>query len=169
MSTPDPYLRLAEPPTLRVSHPTCSACDVKLNLVVGWQCPSCGTTWPADADNGDVGALNDTLTGPTIPNYAAWKVSTLPPDERDAAVREFLARRRARSTPAPLWMCAAYHVVGADGIAHLARPSARLGEVLCGEHERHPGGRIADIIEPRRASALDLPVCEACAEKAEKP
>ncbi|MBB1034628.1 hypothetical protein G6031_09530 [Dietzia sp. CQ4] len=94
------YLRLAEAPALRhPGYPYCAACDVETRLEDGsWLCESCGTTWPADdmehpPENAEMYPAwsGEELTGPICPNDVAWRFSHLPPDERDARVREHIA------------------------------------------------------------------------------
>jgi len=52
------YVRLAEAPEWCIQYPTCSACAVELDHDGdGWQCPSCGTAWSTDANDGDKGTL----------------------------------------------------------------------------------------------------------------
>lgn len=89
----DAYLRLSEPPTYCVSWPECSACQVGLEPYDGWACPSCGTTWPDSANDGDKGALDGDLAGPVVPNDDAWRFSHLTGEARDAAVRQWEASR----------------------------------------------------------------------------
>lgn len=95
------YIRLAEPPALHhPGYPICDACNVEtLNEDGDWLCPSCGTSWPGDnmeASGDDATMFTDwsgeELTGPTCPNDEAWRVAGLPPEERDAWIRENYAR-----------------------------------------------------------------------------
>lgn len=88
----DAYIRLAEPPQWCIQYPTCSACEVDLEIEDSWWCPSCGASWDRHAGDGDVGELPDGLTGPVIPNDAAWRFanSGMSPAERDERVREWL-------------------------------------------------------------------------------
>lgn len=101
MTQPDPYLRLAEAPSLVIHYPTCSTCDVDLDFDDGWICPSCGTAWDATASDGDKGDLYPWwsgvhLTGPVLSEDEAYAESS----QRQRAAREqFLADLGIRSRP----------------------------------------------------------------------
>ncbi|PMC76383.1 hypothetical protein [Brachybacterium sp. UMB0905] len=95
------YTRLAEAPALNhPGYPVCDACDVETELDDSqWMCPACGTIWPGDGmeASGDDATLypdwsGEDLTGPVCPNHEAWRVAVLPPDERDAWIREHCPR-----------------------------------------------------------------------------
>jgi hypothetical protein len=56
------YIKLPEAPMWCIQYPTCSACAIDLDTDGdGWTCPSCGTSWSMDANDGDRGEL-----------YASW-------------------------------------------------------------------------------------------------
>ncbi len=74
------YIRLAEAPQWVMHYPTCSACDVDLEIEDDWYCPSCGTSWSQGAGDGDVGELPETrlgepLTGPVLTASEARQVA----------------------------------------------------------------------------------------------
>lgn len=51
------YLRLDEVPWINISI-QCSSCFTDLDREHDcWRCRSCGTTWPVDAEDGDIGTL----------------------------------------------------------------------------------------------------------------
>lgn len=65
------YIRLSEPPKWCIQYPQCSACVVDLEFDDEWTCPMCGTTWGADAGDGDKGTLyaewaGEDATGPAV-------------------------------------------------------------------------------------------------------
>lgn len=64
----------------------------------GWTCPSCGSTWPADADDGTTGSLPDPgeCSGPEVQNDDAWRFTNpdLPDNERTEHINEFYERKR---------------------------------------------------------------------------
>ena len=75
-----------------------SACEVELELLSHrrdeWACPSCGTTWPFDADAGDEGDLAEGVTGPVCPNDMAWEVAGYEfPADRDKRLELLLGER----------------------------------------------------------------------------
>lgn len=57
------YVKLDSPPVLCIQFPTCSACEVDLELCEGWECPVCGTRWSASANDGDQGELYESWSG----------------------------------------------------------------------------------------------------------
>lgn len=62
------YVKLSEPPMWCIQYPTCSACEVDLDTDGdGWTCPSCGTTWPMSAGDGDKGELHESWAGEELP------------------------------------------------------------------------------------------------------
>lgn len=83
------YLRLASDPLLRIQAPQCDACECDVHDT-GWNytCPSCGSTWSLEADDGEAGQLRDDLTGQTVLNSLAWQAAAphLDPDEREAQI-----------------------------------------------------------------------------------
>lgn len=73
------YIRLSQPPMWVINYPTCSACAVDLETEGdGWTCPSCGTSWSMDANDGDRGTLyadwsGEDPTGPEVDEADAWR------------------------------------------------------------------------------------------------
>jgi hypothetical protein len=66
-------IRLEKPPEFVIRYPQCSACDVDLDHDGDmWTCPKCGTTWPHDANDGDLGELREfDEDEPVVPNAKA--------------------------------------------------------------------------------------------------
>lgn len=73
------YIRLSSAPTLGINNPTCEACNLEVGIDntgdTCWICPSCGSTWPISAEDGDLGTLDETATGPEIDYREAWRVA----------------------------------------------------------------------------------------------
>ena len=83
------YLRVSgDAPVMVVSAPQCLACNVDLVRV----CPGCGTAWPSDAGDGEVGEpyaswSGEEPDGPEVTPAEAWRVAHLSGDDRTAALR----------------------------------------------------------------------------------
>ena len=60
------YVKLDSPPVWCIQYPTCSACEVELELCEDWGCPVCGTRWSAYANDGDKGELYESWSGETL-------------------------------------------------------------------------------------------------------
>lgn len=71
------YLRLPQAPQWCIQYPTCSACELDLDVDydAGWLCVSCGTTWPLGAEDGDLGQVNEAADGPQVSMDDAWRVA----------------------------------------------------------------------------------------------
>lgn len=66
------YIKLSRAPEWVIQYPQCSACMVDLEIDDQWTCPVCGTTWPSNANDGDVGELTcEPLGGPTLSDHEA--------------------------------------------------------------------------------------------------
>lgn len=57
------YIKLAEAPVFVCQSPHCGSCSVDLEYEDGWVCPVCGTSWGADASDGDAGELYESWAG----------------------------------------------------------------------------------------------------------
>lgn len=98
------YMKLETAPSLHhPGYPSCGACAVETELEDGlWQCPSCGTTWPADrleADP-DEGELyedwsGEELTGQTVPVDHAWLFALYRGEDRESRIKRWKARNDA--------------------------------------------------------------------------
>lgn len=96
------YVKLAEPPTLELRAPTCSACSVDLISEDGWMCPVCGTCWSYNDGDGDAGELyeawsGETLDGDSIDSDAAFQAGVeFERREREAVLARFAKREADR-------------------------------------------------------------------------
>lgn len=92
------YIRLETAPGLNhPGYPTCDACGLETRLDDGqWLCEGCGTAWSSDSMEHPPDAAmlyeewsGEAITGPICPNEYAWRVSRLPPEERESWIKEY--------------------------------------------------------------------------------
>lgn len=59
-----PVIKYETAPALSINYPDCSACVTEVEHDGdGWHCPRCGTTWDANAYDGDEGTLYEDWNG----------------------------------------------------------------------------------------------------------
>jgi hypothetical protein len=93
------YIKLTAPPVWVVKYPECGSCSVELDTDGdGWLCTICGSSWPMNADDGEVGMLyedwsGETLDGEPLSEDEAFKVGMRVERERREA---YLTQLRAK-------------------------------------------------------------------------
>ena len=99
---PEPIVKFAEAPLLTRTDPTCAACAVDVESDGdGYVCPTCGTSWPYDADEDEHGTLYEEWSGEdldiavTDPDSAWQTTIAIDRERRETRLNAILKRSTA--------------------------------------------------------------------------